>query len=178
MNKEQYSHILTVHARAMAGALAITFVVVGESCTSAHCFDHDVDLQAHIGIQIFMVTYGIAVFLETPRPERKGRRRYMVISLLLFIIPTLGAMTMFYRYFTMWWDAQSAIDYGRRRGWQLLWASMINDVTLNFSISLGDALLLYRCYIVWADKKWVIVVPALTYAASVGASSLRSLCHV
>lgn len=135
MNREQVISFYTTHARAMAGSLAIALVAAG--------------------VQLFMVTYGLAVFFETPRAERKERRRYMVANVLLFIIPTVANVPLFYRYFTLWFVSESALDYGKQRAQDLVWAAHIANSLGNLSVCVGDALLLYRCWIVWADKMWV-----------------------
>lgn len=134
----------------------------------SHIYTHP---ETDIGIQIFMVTYSMVVFSETPRPARKGRHRYMVINLLLFLISTLATILVFTRYFTLWWDADGPLDYAQRRHGQAVWATLFNNIAGNFTICLGDALLLYRCYIVWADRKWVMIVPTVTYIAALGTSS-------
>lgn len=93
----------------------------------------------------------------------------MVINLLLFIIPTLGTLVLFYRYFTIWWDSESPLDYRKRRVQQLMWAAYMNNTLGNISIVVGDLLLLYRCWLIWADRIWVIIFPSISYIASIGA---------
>jgi hypothetical protein len=63
---------------------------------------------------------------------------------------------------------------------------IVSDAMLVSNIALGDALLvsdllvfgisiaahrakLWRCFVLWKDRKWVIVIPALTCIVSVGA---------
>jgi hypothetical protein len=38
------------------------------------------------GINLFMSLYSLTVFLETPEPQRKGRKRYIVASFMITVL--------------------------------------------------------------------------------------------
>lgn len=120
------------------------------------------------GIQLFMVIYGFSVLLETPPSKRQGRLPYMFISLTLFALPTIAALVLFHRYFNIWRDMNGPLDYFPRRKTQGVWATYLNNALYCVTILLGDGLLLFRCYIIWADRLWVLVLPALLFISSVG----------
>ncbi|TEB30963.1 hypothetical protein FA13DRAFT_1630145 [Coprinellus micaceus] len=48
------------------------------------------------------------------------------------------------------------------------WDAISNPILMGFQIWVGDALAIYRCYIIWGHNFWVIVVPVLLAAAAVG----------
>jgi len=119
-----------------------------------------------IGIQLFMVIYAFDVFLRMSPEKRKGRLPYMILNWVFFILPSIGTLLLFYRHFNIWWDVQSPLDFPKHRATQLMWTVHTNNTLVCLSILLGDSLMLYRCYIMWADKLWVMIVPGLLYIAT------------
>lgn len=115
-----------------------------------------------------MVVYGFSLFLEMSPEKRRGRLPYMIINLAFFVLPTIGTLVVFNRYFNIWWDLQSPLEYGRRRATQMIWATHANNIIFKLTIWLGDSLMLYRCYVIWTDKIWVMAIPGLLYLATTG----------
>lgn len=117
-----------------------------------------------------MVIYAFDVFLRMSPEKRKGRLPYMILNWVFFILPSIGTLLLFYRHFNIWWDVQSPLDFPKHRATQLMWTVHTNNTLVCLSILLGDSLMLYRCYIMWADKLWVMIVPGLLYIATAGKS--------
>lgn len=115
-----------------------------------------------------MILYGLTVYLETPPAKREGRLLYMLVSLMLFILPTVAILVLFHRYFNIWWDLKGPLDYFPRRMSQLAWARDVNNTLVCMTILLGDSLMFYRCYIIWVDRLWVLIVPGLLYITVTG----------
>ncbi|EAU89412.2 hypothetical protein CC1G_07638 [Coprinopsis cinerea okayama7 len=99
-----------------------------------------------IGIQLFMNLYGLATFLETPNAGRKGRWPWICMGFLLLILSALAE------------GFQTSMNI--RRG---AYAVVI----------FGDTVLLYRCYVIWADRLWIVVVPALIHLSTIGVVTRR-----
>lgn len=115
-----------------------------------------------------MTVYGIVIYLESPRVARRGRFPYILLNLLIFSAWSVGTLLHFHRYFTLWWQSTSPLDYHSRMTTQLLWAAHANDILKYFSVCVGDMLMLYRCYNMWADKLWVLALPVLINVAMIG----------
>lgn len=91
-----------------------------------------------------MAIYGLSVFLETPKPERKGRVLYIVLS---FIIMTLSAFctalntALIYHNLL---EARSGIGFilvvqrDMASGLPLL---ILSNCSLRFLVMIGDALM-------------------------------------
>ncbi|TEB23827.1 hypothetical protein FA13DRAFT_1397729 [Coprinellus micaceus] len=118
-----------------------------------------------IGLQLFMCFYGLLVYLETPR----------ILSLsLMTVVPDNYA-----RYLSLYnanpSDPQvtkAAMDrYGGNKTPQY----GLSRIASTFVAFVGDGLLLYRCYFFWSDRKWIVILPALTYVASVVMGFLQML---
>ncbi|TFK18009.1 hypothetical protein FA15DRAFT_628371 [Coprinopsis marcescibilis] len=123
---------------------------------------------AFTGFQAMICLYGAAVFLETPREGRKGRLPYIVLSLMIFLSSTVSAAldgfatldsVRSYGQSEELLEAPENVFFEIRQGpaaLQLIW------------IALGDGVLLFRCYIIWHDKWWLVILPLLAYLAAIG----------
>ncbi|KAJ3536947.1 hypothetical protein NMY22_g5805 [Coprinellus aureogranulatus] len=50
----------------------------------------------------------------------------------------------------------------------LQWDGIINPILIGMQIWFGDALAIYRCYIIWGHNLWVVAVPILLALAAMG----------
>ncbi|TEB23839.1 hypothetical protein FA13DRAFT_1639439 [Coprinellus micaceus] len=135
-----------------------------------------------IGIQLFMWSCGLVSFLETPRLQRKGPHSilYPVVSFtILSLSLMIGVSVSYARYLTLYHadpgDPQvtkAAMDqYGGHETPQY----GVSRIASTFIAFVGDGLLMYRCYFFWSDRKWIVILPALTYVASVVMGFLQML---
>lgn len=83
-------------------------------------------------------------------------------------------MVLFYRYFTLWWESDSPLDYARRRSQTIMWAAHFNNTLSHITVWMGDMLLPYRAWLIWADKLWVMIIPGLAFMGAVGTSQVSS----
>ena len=145
---------------------------------------------SNTGIQLFMCLYGLSVYLETPPALRKGRVPYIIISFLIFILSGVPAVLDCAWVFRVMFEATSGEDYLRL-------FSFYGDLPLRFTsevmftvvVFIGDGLLvciiqhvhlcnfldlcllqLYRCYIIWNDRKLVLILPTIAYLGGLGKS--------
>ncbi|KAJ2921997.1 hypothetical protein H1R20_g15096, partial [Candolleomyces eurysporus] len=116
-----------------------------------------------IGIHLFMMLYGLSVFLETPELLKKGRKRYIAVS---FVITTLSALTASLDMADYFQTLFKSTSLGH---WQELfdgsskeWRYLASSAGLGLIIMTGDALLVYRCYIICVEYWWVTILPMIT----------------
>jgi hypothetical protein len=105
------------------------------------------------GINLFMSLYGLTVFLETPEPQRKGRKRYIVASFMITVLFSLGASLDMADYLQSLFKSTSTPD----------WKYFVSYTAAGLFIAVGDALL-------------VRVVPGAAWFASVWQHS-QNICR-
>ncbi|KAJ2913709.1 hypothetical protein MD484_g6701, partial [Candolleomyces efflorescens] len=119
-----------------------------------------------VGINLFMSLYGLSVFLETSEPLRKGRKRYITAS---FAITTLFAFTAsldMANIFQPLFNSTSPTDWSELMALDVTrWKFITGHVSAGLYVAIGDALLVYRCYIVCVEYRWLTILPALTTLA-------------
>ncbi|KAF6756297.1 hypothetical protein DFP72DRAFT_1066659 [Ephemerocybe angulata] len=119
-----------------------------------------------VGIQLFMCIYGLVAFLEIPRAERRGRVRYIIISWTLFTLLTFDTFTNVSSFYRAVFYSKSPEDFASQRMKEFTWLSFAGCVACIAASLISDGLLLYRCYLIWNQKRQVLILPLLTYLAS------------
>ncbi|KAJ2918804.1 hypothetical protein MD484_g1639, partial [Candolleomyces efflorescens] len=126
-----------------------------------------------IGVQLFMCIYGLSLYFETPKHIRHGRLPYIIISWTIFILFCLSQTGDAVQAFSFLYhgEADDPISILKLRQkddhtwWRLGSSSCIYLVNW-----IADGLLLYRCSIIWTEKRWVCIPPGLAYLASMAMS--------
>ncbi|TFK18638.1 hypothetical protein FA15DRAFT_557659, partial [Coprinopsis marcescibilis] len=121
------------------------------------------------GLQICICFYGLAVFLETPAPLRKGRAFYIVTSFVLLATSTLAmAFTGVISHNAIQvLGSTEALIASETDDWTDIMSKMPTILNL-FTITLADGVLLLRCYVFWKTQWLVLAVPALAYIGAIG----------
>ncbi|KAJ6617494.1 hypothetical protein B0H10DRAFT_1797283 [Mycena sp. CBHHK59/15] len=139
----------------------------------------------YIGNAIFAILYGIqltmffqSVYYLTAGPgSRRSKRFYVGYGAVLLVLITFAmACNLFYGQ-AMWIehrdvDGGPAAYFGENIA---IWYNTLgtaSDVTANV---LGDALMLYRCYIFWGHAPLALVFPALLFLASVSMGIVQTI---
>lgn len=79
MSNNIRDHLLTVAARAYYANYSLTMVEIGTNfCVDPWIQSCSANYSLTPAIHLFMALYGLSVFLETPKPLRKGIKRYIV----------------------------------------------------------------------------------------------------
>ncbi|EIM91774.1 uncharacterized protein STEHIDRAFT_46076 [Stereum hirsutum FP-91666 SS1] len=121
------------------------------------------------GIELF--TFSQAAHRTLSQPAQSNRRSqvlYVVYGAVLMTMVTIAVTT------DALWGEFMWIDHRNHPGGPLgyfgattsMWMNVFGsaaDATANI---LGDGLLLYRCYMIWGSKLWIIAFPTLIYLAS------------
>jgi hypothetical protein len=79
MSNSSRAHLLTVAARAYYANFSLAMVEMGTNFTVYPWIVQSTSAHYSLtpGIHLFMALYELSVFLETPMPLRKGRKRYI-----------------------------------------------------------------------------------------------------
>ncbi|TFK23369.1 hypothetical protein FA15DRAFT_561913, partial [Coprinopsis marcescibilis] len=113
-----------------------------------------------IGFQLSLCVYGLAVYLETPRNARKGRVWCIVLSFAILATSAAGGIT------NRWQLINEHTAFGETAGmWSVKWAA--ESLLPGVLTILGDGVLLFRCYMIWSDKRWVALFPTFIYLAAI-----------
>ncbi|TFK23367.1 hypothetical protein FA15DRAFT_705533 [Coprinopsis marcescibilis] len=125
-------------------------------------FSYSVTVWMFTGLQLALCVYGLAVYLETPQTLRKGRLGYILMNFTILTVTTIVGITNrleLINEYTVFGIAG--------RTWGVGYASeSILPVVL---ITLGDGMLLFRCYMIWSDRVWVSVIPTVLYFGAIAA---------
>ena len=134
--------------------------------------------SASSAIQIFMWLYMVSFYIEASAETRRQRLPYLGASLfilLLFttasIIEGIGTYRLLFESSPGAENANAVIPlfakYAKGPG------VTVKGLTADWSFRFADLVLLYRCYIVWYNHRWVTILPLCVWIAS-GAINLRS----
>jgi hypothetical protein len=94
------------------------------------------------GINLFMSLYGLTVFLETPEPQRKGRKRYIVASFVITVLFSLVASLDMANEFQILFKSTSPSHWTELLLLNRLdWKFRVGYVAAGLCIAIGDALL-------------------------------------
>ena len=90
-----------------------------------------------------MALYGLSVFLETPGPQRKGRKRYIIASFLITVLSALSASLDMANYFQVLFAATSPTHWRKLMVISFMegWKRLVGNTAFAFVIMIGDALL-------------------------------------
>ncbi|EAU82939.2 hypothetical protein CC1G_09201 [Coprinopsis cinerea okayama7 len=118
----------------------------------------------NIGLQLFMVLYGLTIFLDTPASLRKGRARYIVLSFIILVLSALAVIfDLFVQFETLYYSGPG-IEHARAMSRNFgHWAVFAKFAVTYAGIALADGILLWRCYIILGNLWWIICLPGLMY---------------
>ncbi|TEB25108.1 hypothetical protein FA13DRAFT_1738740 [Coprinellus micaceus] len=108
------------------------------------------------GFYVCLFIMGMLI-LTKPPPVNSPRERTSTASRMYRLIRAYGFIL-----------SEDATPIGYFHKSPLGWDAISNPILMGFQIWVGDALAIYRCYIIWGHNFWVIVVPVLLAAAAVG----------
>ncbi|KAG2003643.1 arylalcohol dehydrogenase [Coprinopsis cinerea AmutBmut pab1-1] len=126
-------------------------------------------LQSFVaGIQLVMFIYILTRFLSFSSHSRRMKRLYMLVSFVVLILSCIGAaMEAITAFNTI---LKASLDTYNTLPDRLL---ELNHTLSYANISqrwIGDALLVYRCYILWDHRIYIAVLPLIFFLLSLGTS--------
>ncbi|RXW18592.1 hypothetical protein EST38_g7264 [Candolleomyces aberdarensis] len=127
------------------------------------------------GIHLFMALYGLSVFLETPESLRKGRKRYIAASFVITILSAFTTSLDIAGYFQVLFQSTSPGHWGELIvGYSQDWEHLVSTAGNGVIILLGDALLVYRCYIICVEHWWMAILPMMTSLSGIANAQLHT----
>ena len=94
------------------------------------------------GINLFMSLYGLTVFLETPKPQRKGRKTYIMASFVITVLFSLMASLDMANYFQSLFKSTSSSHWYELFLLNFLdWKYVVGSTAAGLFVAVGDALL-------------------------------------
>ncbi|KAH6908931.1 hypothetical protein BKA70DRAFT_1279127, partial [Coprinopsis sp. MPI-PUGE-AT-0042] len=121
-------------------------------------------------IQLFMWIYILSHFLRASREVQKSRAPYLTVSAILTCFAVACAAMTSVSIFEVLYTVSGLpiADKGpaRRRIYNELWIK--GDLLREISIGIGDALLIYRYYIIYFDNIWMTICPLIIHLANIG----------
>ncbi|KAH6906402.1 hypothetical protein BKA70DRAFT_407626 [Coprinopsis sp. MPI-PUGE-AT-0042] len=149
---------------------------------AASIFVYSVLNVALLVVQIVLVLYGVSGFISTPKERRKGRLRFIIISSLMLVMCTIDVSFDLWEHFLFLYtggpDGASylrvinILDKSENWRWE-----PIGDAFFFTAIALGDILMLWRCLILWTDRKWAVLFPFLACLGSIGEFTFLFICR-
>ncbi|KAH6912346.1 hypothetical protein BKA70DRAFT_1267282 [Coprinopsis sp. MPI-PUGE-AT-0042] len=116
--------------------------------------------------QLLMVLSGFSKFLRMPKQGRQGRLVFVLISFL--ILSTSSTETSI----DIWWNYQvlyrggpsgkSYLESNNTTYEKNITTKLVSNVFLVLTVAGGDVLMLWRCFMLWANKAWLVALPCLT----------------
>ncbi|TFK71054.1 hypothetical protein BDN72DRAFT_895911 [Pluteus cervinus] len=120
------------------------------------------------GIQTWIAFQSIYLLRKFPSQDRRTKVAYITFTTVLLLLLCMSYVANALMGEFMWIERRSSP--GGPVAWYLehssIWFNVLGtstDVTANL---MGDSFLLYRCYVMWSDRLWVLILPALLLLAS------------
>ncbi|TEB06260.1 hypothetical protein FA13DRAFT_1723068 [Coprinellus micaceus] len=102
-----------------------------------------------------MCAYGLTVFLETPKPGRQGRLPYIIINFVFLVLSGVSSFADLRYFFIATFYSTSPEDFIIKRESQNDWLGFAAGVLCVLTSLVGDGLMLYRCCVVWCDRRLI-----------------------
>ncbi|KAK0499156.1 hypothetical protein EDD18DRAFT_1070706 [Armillaria luteobubalina] len=117
------------------------------------------------GIDFYMYFHSVYLFLVAGRARSPAHSLYLVAGGALLALLTISTFTNIVFAEFMWIDHRDAVGgpLGYLGANSAVWWQTLGTVTSQISFFLGDALLLYRCYIIWNSMFSIIICPLILY---------------
>ncbi|KAH6907538.1 hypothetical protein BKA70DRAFT_1104436 [Coprinopsis sp. MPI-PUGE-AT-0042] len=127
-------------------------------------------------VQIVLVLYGVSGFFATPKDRRKGRLRFIVISALMVMLCAVDiCLDLWVNFLLLYNGGPDGVSY--LQAYSILienWRWWAVGKTFFFAaIALGEFLMaspLWRCLVLWMDRKWVVLFPFFACLGAIGES--------
>ncbi|KAH6912358.1 hypothetical protein BKA70DRAFT_1098308 [Coprinopsis sp. MPI-PUGE-AT-0042] len=116
-----------------------------------------------IGVQVFLVIYASSTFLETPRDQRWGRLCFIMTSWGILVLSSMSTVIVLILNFKTY--RNPSYTHFSTSDWHI---SSLANTTHALVVAAGDFLMVWRCFTLWENRKWVLILPSLTGLGSSG----------
>ncbi|KAK7027979.1 hypothetical protein VNI00_015065 [Paramarasmius palmivorus] len=143
----------------------------------------------YLGIVFKSIIYGLVLYISfntihllyhDPSPSRSQLNRRVLIAyvVVIVVLMTISIVANALLGQNMWIENRDhpGGPYGYYTATAADWINVAGTASVMFGNFIGDALLLYRCYIIWNSNLYIVVLPFLIFLGST-ALSIVSLVH-
>ncbi|KAF9077047.1 hypothetical protein BDP27DRAFT_1389251 [Rhodocollybia butyracea] len=129
------------------------------------------------GIEAYLFAHSVFCLWSQPHAQHQGRAFYVTYGAILLLLTTLAITTNALFGQEMWIEHRDSpggpIGYfaANVSAWYNTLGSTAGILT-NF---MADGLLLYRCYMIWGSRIYIILLPCLIYLASIAMAILNTI---
>ncbi|EIW78629.1 hypothetical protein CONPUDRAFT_75251 [Coniophora puteana RWD-64-598 SS2] len=120
------------------------------------------------GVGICMYITSLHLFLNNPKAESRWTLFYASFGGTLLLSVTAQLLTTQYSGYTYCMDSNSVED-SANSGLNS-WTDVLGTISAVIANWMGDGLMLWRCYVIWDNKKHAIIIPAFLYFIFVASS--------
>ncbi|KAH6907480.1 hypothetical protein BKA70DRAFT_357078 [Coprinopsis sp. MPI-PUGE-AT-0042] len=135
---------------------------------------------AVIGMQIFMCCYGFIVYKETPKGIRKSRKAYVICSWIILIFFSISESADAVETFLLLADSKSSLEAVAvfKPKLEYSWWRISSSAGLWLANWVGDGMLVWGCFYVWYEHRWVVILPAFIFFGSCVTSTMALVYRV
>ncbi|TFY68130.1 hypothetical protein EVG20_g3679 [Dentipellis fragilis] len=155
---ERSLYIGNSFAGILYGAHHYSYLTAASGLTASH---------APAGLQLWMYFQSVWSLFKSRSSHYKTRRFYVIYGGILLILLTFSILSNALFGQEAWIEHRAEMDPAEFLAENTsLWYNTLGsaaDITVNF---MGDGLLVYRCYMIWGSRLWVVAFPFIIYLAS------------
>ncbi|PPQ88043.1 hypothetical protein CVT25_000870 [Psilocybe cyanescens] len=130
---------------------------------------------------IYSMVYGGTMYIYLSKKPANLNRRIVLsaISVLYFLCFLEFIIDWYYINWTIVTNGNTreSIFWGTV-GYGLEWIWVLNDFLQNSLLIISDGLLIWRCYHVWGQSFWAILVPLILFAAELGLNVVATVLDI
>ncbi|KAF8880628.1 hypothetical protein BD779DRAFT_1069533 [Infundibulicybe gibba] len=123
------------------------------------------------GIYVCLFVQSMYIMASKARENITSVKVFFIATVLLFIIATCNVAINFYRLLRGYIWLRDTVGPEAYFGDFQRWDNTANDALLFIMTWIGDALVIYRCWIIWNYNYYVIILPAMLMTVSVGVNT-------
>ncbi|EAU89435.2 hypothetical protein CC1G_07661 [Coprinopsis cinerea okayama7 len=117
------------------------------------------------GMQIFMVFNGVLLYREAPRQIQRTRRPYTILSCVICALYSVGVVTDLVKVEKVFVKTEFEVAEFES---SVHWSAVMGATCIFIGNLAGDALLVYRCYLIWQDLLFVLAFPVIVFFVFAG----------
>ncbi|KAH6908445.1 hypothetical protein BKA70DRAFT_1222651 [Coprinopsis sp. MPI-PUGE-AT-0042] len=133
------------------------------------------DLNPYLRLTFARTVKGFGVsasfYVEAPTEIRRRRRPYVITSLFILLLSCSAAIFDGIHIYNILLGVTPGPEHSLG-GYKVIMDNLtlgsVASLTFDIALWIADGVLVYRCYVVWFDRPWVSVIPAILWLTNIG----------